>query len=89
MGTLLIPAKVYFDDFSFDLLEYQVHRNSQNIGTYSGLINKDELGNHIAFLLECDIKPNDILSCNNKTYIVSDIDYDYYDGNPEILKAYF
>lgn len=89
MAILPIPAKIYFDYFSFDALEYVVIRNSSNIGTFSGLINKDEDGNYIGFLSDCDIQSGDILTSGNKTYIISNIDFDYYNNNPEMLKAYY
>lgn len=89
MGILPIPAKVFFDDFSFDALEYVITRNSSIIGTFSGLINKDEDGNYIGFLSDCNIQSGDILSSGNKTYIISNIDFDYYNNKPEMLKAYY
>ncbi len=89
MGTLLIPARIYFDDFSFDTLEYIATRNSSTVGTFAGLIDKDENGNYIGFLSECSIQSGDILTSGNKTYIVSNVDFDYYNNKPEMLKAYY
>lgn len=71
MSTLPVPAKIYFNDFSFDLVEYTVKRNSSIVGSYKGLSNKD------------------VLMCETKNYIVKAIDYDTYNGQPELIKAYF
>lgn len=89
MGILPIPAKMYFDDFSFDLINYSLIRNSQTITNLNGMIDSDEDGKHIKFLIGSDIKINDVLSSGNKSYIVSSIDFDTFNGNVEIIKAYY
>jgi len=89
MGVLPIPAKMYFDDFSFELLNYALIRNSQTISNLNGLIDSDEDGKHIKFLIGPDIAVNDVLSLGNKSYIVSSIEFDTFNGKLEIIKAYF
>lgn len=89
MTSLPVSAKTYFDDFAFDLVEYSVKRNSNVIGSYQGLLNEDEDGHHIAFLIGADIKVGDVLTAGNKSYIIKSIDFDTYNGNSELMKTYF
>lgn len=89
MSLLPIPAKMYFDDFSFELLEYSLIRNSETISNLNGLIDSDEDGKHIKFLIGPDIKINDVLSSGNKSYTISSISFDTFNGSAEIIKAYF
>jgi len=89
MGVLSLPAKIIFDDFSFDCSEYIVKRNSSTVGSYSGFTNKDESGKHIAFLIESDIKVGDVLSSFNESYVINFIEYDSYNGKLEMLRAYY
>ncbi|WP_338754240.1 hypothetical protein [Bacillus sp. FJAT-52991] len=90
MASLPIPAKIYFNDFSFDLVTYSIKRNSEVIASAQGLSNKDEDGTHIGFLIDTDIKVGDVLiSPYNESFVVSRIGYDTYNGNPEMIKAYY
>lgn len=89
MGVLPIPAKRFFDDFSFDLVDCDIKRNSKNVGRFKGLYNKDEGGQHIAFLIDADVKSGDVLTVSNNTFVVKCIEYDHYNGSPELLKAYY
>ena len=52
MGQLPIPADIYFQDFSFDVLEYRVSDGESVVGTYRGLSNTDEIGDYIGFLVK-------------------------------------
>lgn len=90
MASLPIPAKIYFNDFSFDLVTYSVKRNSEIVASIQGLANKDEDGKHIGFLIGSDIKTGDVLtSSDNEYFIVTRISYDTYNGNREMIKAYY
>lgn len=89
MGSLPVPAEVYFNDFSFDLVTYFIKRNSETVGTADGLQNKDENGWHISFLINVDIQPGDILITPNETFIISHIGYDTYNDKAELAKAYY
>ena len=89
MSELPIPAKQYFNDFSFDLIEYEVKRKNEIIGSCKGLTSGDEKGRHIAFLMDASILPGDVLITSNKTFVIHRIDYDHYNGSPELLKAYY
>lgn len=93
MGTLPIPATLFFSDFSSDLLKYSVYRNSKLIGTYNGLINTDEDGNYIGFLVSDNpqICINDILQTSDglEYFVVKQIGYDRYNGKAELMKTYF
>lgn len=89
MSILPVPAKTYFDDFSFALLEYAVERSSFALATYNGLPNKDEDGKYISFLYGCDLSVGDILTNMNSSYVIKRIEYDTYMGSPELTKAYY
>lgn len=89
MATLPIPAKMFFDDFSFDLVTYQIERNSKAVTSTKGLANKDEHGKHIYFLIGTDVQIGDTLRSNNESFVVGRIDYDTYNGTPEMIKAYY
>lgn len=93
MSSLPIPASMFFDDFASDILEYNVLDNDTVIGTYRGLSNSDEDGSYIGFLM-CD---HPSISVGNtlctidglEKYKIHLISYDRYNGNPELLKAYY
>lgn len=90
MGFLPIPAKIYFNDFAFDLITYSIKRDSVVIASAKGLNNKDEDGRHISFLIDTNIRINDVLtSSTNESFVISRIGYDHYNGTPEIIKAYY
>jgi len=89
MASLPVPAQTYFNDFSFDLMEYVIKRDSKSIGSFQGLPNKDESGKHIAFLMDAAIKSEDVLISGNISFVVKSVDYDTYNGKPELIKAYF
>lgn len=90
MGSLPVPAKTFFADFSFDLLTYTVNRDSEVVATVEGLSNSDEDGRHIAFLIGADIEVGDVLiSSTGERFVVKRIGYDTYNGKPELIKAYY
>lgn len=89
MASLPIPAKKYFNDFSFDLVNYTVNRDSKVIGIFNGLTNTDENGQHISFLMDATINVGDVLTSTNKSYVIKSVEYDTYQGNPDLIKAYF
>ena len=89
MGHLPIPADIFFKDFGFDLMEYRVERHQRFVGSFKGLLNKDEDGKHIAFLMDANVQTDDYLVGDVKTYVVERVDYDYYNGERSLLKAYY
>lgn len=90
MSELPIPAKMYFSDFAFDLVEYKVQRSGSTVATFHGLLNKDENGRHISFLYGSDIRVGDLLTNNEFcSYSIHDIKTDTYNGVPELIKAYY
>lgn len=89
MGTLPVSVDIFFNDFAFDLIEYNVKRDNEIVATSKGLTNSDEDGRYIAFKMDCDVKFGDILIRGNRNYIVKFVDHDYYDGKPAMLKAYY
>lgn len=89
MSTLPIPAKTYFSDFAFDLVEYQIFRNNGLIGSAKGLANTANRKKFISFLVETDIQPGDRLESVNGTIIVSSIGFDTYNGEKQIVNAFY
>ena len=93
MGHLPIPADMYFQDFAFDVLEYSVSDGGSVVGTYRGLSNTDETGDYIGFLVkdQPQISVGSTLSTIDglEKYQVRQIAYDRYNGQPELLKAYY
>ncbi len=89
MASLPVPAKTYLQDFDFDLLEYNIIRNRQTVAVLKGIINKDEDGNHVAFLIGFELLPGDVLEHGGKKYVVKSTGTDTHNGKPEIIKAYY
>ena len=93
MATLPIPASIFFSDFSSDLLSYSIYHNSEYIGSYKGLLNTDELGDYIGFLVSDNPKIciHDVLKTPDEleTFIAKQITYDHYNGKAELMKIYF
>ncbi len=93
MGSLPIPAAMFFDDFASETLKYNVLDNDTVIGTYTGLPNSDEGGTYIGFLVsdQPNISSGNILCSADgiEKFHIHQISYDRYNGKPELLKAYY
>ncbi len=93
MGELPVPAKMFFDDFANDVLEYNILANNVITGTYRGLSNSDENGNYIGFLMadqpEISAGNNICTSDGLENFVVRQISYDRYNGKAELFKAYY
>lgn len=93
MGFLPIPADMFFEDFKHDVIEYNILDHDAVISTYRGLANSDESGDYIGFLMndQPQISIGNIIRTTDglKSYKVSQIDYDRYEGKAELLKAYY
>jgi hypothetical protein len=88
MGVLPIPAKQYFADFSFDLMEYQVIRKGELVATIKGLSNSSHGQQFVSFLYGVDVQVGDILQAGTNVAVVSQIDYDTYGGQKQLVNAY-
>lgn len=93
MAILPVPASVFFSDFAFDLVNYNIQSGDTIIGSFKGLSNSDEDGNYIGFLISdnpnISIGNTICASDNSKKYQVTDIAIDTYNDKPELLKAYY
>lgn len=90
MASLPIPAKMYFNDFSFDLVTYSIKRDSKIIASAQGLSNRGSSGPYISFLIDTDIEVNDVLiTAYDENFIVTCVSYDTYNGEKELIKAYY
>ncbi|NCC16569.1 MAG: hypothetical protein EOM28_09500 [Clostridia bacterium] len=93
MGILPIPAKLFFEDFSSDLITYEIFNSQEQTGVFQGIENSDESGRHIGFLVED--KPNiqigNTITTQDKLnkYTVKNVEYERFAGKPELLKAYY
>lgn len=63
-------GKMFFNDFSSDLISYIVKRDSHLVGTFKGLSNNDKTGYYISFLLSDspDIEAGDTLTTEDSLY---------------------
>lgn len=93
MSVLPVPASVFFNDFAFDLVNYNIQSDDEIIGSYKGLSNSDEDGNYIGFLIsdnpDVSIGNTICTTDNSKKYQVKNISADTYNDKPELLKAYY
>lgn len=88
MSAIPVPPEVYFSDFEFDCKPYKVLRKKQFITTLKGLDNEENDQCYIHFQVNSDVKSGDYLECFNQTFLVTSIEYDTYNGEPALLKAY-
>lgn len=88
MAALPIAPDMYFSDFSFDLKSYSVIREGNMLYQYSGLENIEDNKAYIHFMLPCKIQSGDLLKCNSISYLVTKIDFDTYNGENALLKAF-
>lgn len=93
MGVLPVPAKMFFRDFSNDVLDYNVLADNVITGTYRGLSNSDEDGNYIGFLMsdQPKISVGNIICTTDglENFTIREISYDRYNGKAELFKAYY
>ncbi len=93
MGYLPIPVDMYFEDFAMEVLEYNVLNNNNVTGTYQGLSNSDEEGTYIGFKMsdQPQISVGNTLCTVDglEKYQIIKVSCDRYEGNPELLKAYY
>ena len=89
MSVLPVPAELYFSDFAFDLVKYDVVRDGTHIATAKGLTNSDKTGNFISFPIDVDLQVGDVLQTKRQRFIVKSIDYGIYEGEEQIINAYY
>ncbi len=89
MAYLPIPAKQYFDDFAFDLTDCTIVRDGVEVSKAKGLSNKERGKKYMSFLIGVDIVPGDTLRFNGEAHSVQRIDYDSYNGENQLIKAFF
>ena len=88
MATLPVPAEQYFEDFSFDLEEYQVVRKGTVIATAQGLSNSSYGQQFVSFLFGIDIQPGDMLQSDALSAFVARVEHDTYNGERQLTNAY-
>ncbi|EPY07450.1 hypothetical protein PAALTS15_10005 [Paenibacillus alvei TS-15] len=89
MATLPVPARIFFNDFAFELVDYSVKRNSEVVSSASGLPSDENGRRYIAFLMDASIICGDILTSDSGSFEVTEIAYDSYNGKPDMIKAYY
>jgi len=91
MGNLSAPAKVFFSESANDLCNFTLSRNFISVATYTGLPYNDDHGHYIGFLVTDNprIIPGDFLIHGKNKLFITEIDYDKYQGQKEIMKAYY
>lgn len=88
MSVLPVPADQYFDDFAFDLEDYQIIRKGEIIATVKGLSNSSYGQQFVSFLFGVDIQPGDMLESNSCSSYVSRIEHDTYNGEKQLTNAF-
>ena len=88
-AVLPVPAETYFADFAFDLIEYQIFRNNHLVGSAKGLSNTERSKCFISFLIGTDIQVGDRLESDYEVFTVSSIGYDTFNGEKQIINAYY
>jgi len=88
MGVLPVPAKQYFSDFAFDLVDYAIVRKGKQVATVKGLSNSDHGQQFVSFLYGIDVRIGDRLQTDNSAAFVSRVDYDTYNGQKQLINAY-
>nr|DAN26866.1 MAG TPA: hypothetical protein [Caudoviricetes sp.] len=86
MGTLPIPGEIFFTDFSDDLVSFKVIRNSIELFTVKGLIEKQK---YIFFPFGTDIQPGDKLVSSHLTCNAVHIETENYAGKPSLISVFF
>ena len=77
--------------FRHEMLDCEISRNNNYIGTYKGLISDDEKYHFISFDIGPEILPGDDIFCplKNKHYIVTNADIVVIHGKQDRLDVYF
>lgn len=72
----------YFNDFSSDLVEFQIVRNQEVIGTTKGLSNKEQGVSVWHLYPDASIQTNDILHDvkRNQSYRIDNFEFDGFAG---------
>lgn len=86
MGTLPIPGDVFFTDFTDDLVSFKVIRNSVELFTVKGLIEKHK---YIFFPFGTDIQTGDKLVSSHLTCNAVRIETENYAGKPSLISVFF
>ena len=89
MSVLPVPAKTYFSDFAFDLIDYEIIRNNEPIANAKGLKNKENGKSYVSFHFGTDVMQGDILIGDDETLTVSETSVDTYNGEKQIINAFY
>lgn len=93
MGHIPISADMLFKDFAMEVLEYDVLDSNSVAGTYQGIPGDDENGKYIGFRMsdQPQISAGNTLRTADglESCHITSVSYDRYNGNPELLKAYY
>ena len=89
MAEIPIPADVYFRDFAFDVVKYEVKRKGTSIAVVDGLPNEEDGEKYIHIPHGSDVAVGDILLSDGFRTTARKISTDTYQGKPALLKVYF
>lgn len=89
MSILPVLAKQYFSDFSFSLIDVIVKRNGETIAVVQGLENKEHGKRYIHFFADTNIQVGDTMEIDSDTFEVLSIDFDSYNGEKQLIKAFY
>ena len=89
MSILPVPAKTYFSDFAFDLIEFKIQRDGQTVLTAKGLKNKENGKHYVSFFYGTDVQAGDYLISDDETLCVIELLTDTYNGEKQLINAVY
>jgi len=89
VAEIPVPADVYFRDFAFDVVKYEVKRKGTGIAVVDGLPNEEDGEKYIHLPHGSDVVAGDILHSDGFRATVKKLSTDTYQGKPELLKVYY
>lgn len=89
MSVLPVPAKQYFQDFAFSLIDVTVKRHGERISIYQGLENREHGKRYIHFFVDADIQVGDVIEMDSVSFEVLSISYDTYEGEKQLIKVFY
>ncbi len=89
MGFLPVPAKTYFADSAFELVEYQIKRDDTVITTAKGLKNSEKGREYVSFLYGTDVRIGDTLCSEDESLNVIETFSDTYNGEKQLINAVY
>lgn len=89
MSILPVSAKQYFEDFAFSVIDVTVKRNGIVVSVNQGLENKEHGKRYIHFPVDADVQVGDVMEIDSEAFDVLSIEFDTYNGEKQLIKAFY